>query len=87
MHCFTVVERHHPKDMLAELRHSSPKSNASVWLDFSPERVGEDPFAPFRANVGALLEHHALEVPCRLEHFSFMLKLLTRGGCRGEPST
>ena len=76
MHCLTVVERYYPKDPFSELWHSSPEADAPVRLPLPSEGVRENPFAPLRADVGTLLKHNGLEVPCRLEHVSFALSSL-----------
>ncbi len=76
MHCLTVVERYYPEDPFSELWHPSPEADAPVRLPFPANGVSQNPFAPLRADVGTLLKHNSLEVPCRLEHVSFELSSL-----------
>jgi hypothetical protein len=73
----TDFEYHHSEDAFAELRNSSPEPDASVWLHFLPERIGQDPFTPLPADVRALLKHDGLKVPGRLEHVLFALVSLS----------
>ena len=67
---FAVRECHHPKDAVAELWHSSPISNAAVWLYFPMQGVSQDVFAPLLSDVGPFPKHDSVEIPCRLEHAS-----------------
>jgi hypothetical protein len=76
MHCLTVVERDYPEDPIFELWYPSLEADAPVRLPLPSERVSQNPFTPLRADVGALLKHNGLEVPCRLEHVSFALSIL-----------
>ena len=76
MHGLTVVKRHYPEDAFPEFWHPSPEPYAPVRLPLPSEWVSQNPFTPLRADVGTLLKHNGLEVPCRLEHVSFALSLL-----------
>ena len=71
MNGFPVLQGDDAQHAPGQLRDSAPISDATVRLNFPPQRAGEDAFTPFASNVRPLAQHLLFEGARRLHDSTY----------------